>query len=111
MKAITVHRLSLQFDADQVTHGRPNEQANQAITLINQVLQRQPFSLSAQIVAARDEIEVECSTCEACDGKGWLHCNVGDDESPRLEIQRCDLCERYAGDEAAREAAAREEKK
>jgi hypothetical protein len=62
MDAITVHRLSLQFDADQVTHGRAIEQAAQAIALINQVLQRQPFGLSAQLIATRDEIEVESAT-------------------------------------------------
>jgi hypothetical protein len=66
MKAITIHRLSLQFDAGQITHGTPEEQAAQAISLINTVLQREPFGLSAQLFAARDEIEVgsESSTTE-----------------------------------------------
>jgi hypothetical protein len=27
MKSITIHRLSLQFDAGQITHGQPDEQA------------------------------------------------------------------------------------
>ena len=81
MKSITIHRLSLQFDADQITHGRPDEQAAQAIVLINTVLQRKPFGLAAQLIATRDEIEVESSTCEACGGLGWLRCNVGNDQS------------------------------
>jgi hypothetical protein len=62
MNSITIHRLSLQFDADQITHGGPEEQAAQAVALINQVLQRQPFGLSAQLIATRDEIEVESAT-------------------------------------------------
>jgi hypothetical protein len=104
---ISIHRLSLQFDGDQITHGRPEEQAAQAIALINQVLQREPFGLAAQLIATRDEIEVETSTCEACDGLGWLKCNVGNDQLPRFKIQRCDACEAYETDEAAQEAAAR----
>jgi hypothetical protein len=59
MKAITIHRLSLQFDAGQITHGTPEEQTAQAISLINTVLQREPFGLAAQLIATRDEIEVE----------------------------------------------------
>lgn len=109
MKSITVHRVALQFDADQVTHGHAEEQAAQAIDLINVVLQREPFGLSAQLIATRDEIEVESATeprCEACDGAGWIRCNVGNDQSPRSEIQRCDACERYDNDQAAQEAAA-----
>jgi hypothetical protein len=62
MKSITIHRLALQFDADQITHGSPEEQADQAIALINMVLQREPFGLAAQLLAARDEIEVESAT-------------------------------------------------
>lgn len=110
MNAITIHRLSLQFDAGQITHGRPEEQAAQAIALINTVLQQEPFGLSAQLIATRDEIEVESATqppCEACNDKGWLRCNVGNDQSPQHEIQRCDACERYHSDQAAQEAAAK----
>ena len=59
MNSITVHRLSLQFDAGQITHGSPEEQAAQAVALINAVLQRAPFGLAAQLIATRDEIEVE----------------------------------------------------
>jgi hypothetical protein len=107
MKSITVHRMSLQFDADQITHGRPEEQAAQAIALINVVLQREPFGLSAQLIATRDEIEVETEPpCEACDGAGWVRCSVGNDQSPQYAIQRCDACEQYDSDEAAQEAAA-----
>jgi hypothetical protein len=108
MKSIIIHRLSLQFDADQITHGRPGEQAVQAVALINAVLQREPFGLAAQLIATRDEIEVESATddhCEACGGLGWLQCNVGNDQVPQIEIQRCDACERYDSDRAAQEAA------
>jgi hypothetical protein len=30
---------------------------------------------------------------------------VGNDQSPKYEIQRCDACERYDNDKAAQEAA------
>jgi len=108
MNSITIHRLSLQFDADQITHGRSDEQADQAIELINSVLQREPFGLGAQLIATPDEIEVEStdeSPCPACDDKGWVRCNVGNDQSPKYQIQRCDACERIGSDEAAQEAA------
>jgi len=105
MKSITIHRLSLQFDADQITQGQPDDQADQAIDLINTVLQREPFGLSAQLIATRDEIEVESSTCEACEGKGWVRCNAGNDQSPQYQTQWCDACERFDSDEAAQEAA------
>ena len=107
MKAITIHRLSLQFDANQITHGNNDEQATHAVLLINTVLQREPFGLSAQIFAAPDEIEVVLtdSPCEACDDKGWVQCNIGNDQSPRYQIQRCDACERFDSDLAAQEAA------
>lgn len=59
MKTITIHRLSLQFDVDQITHGSAGKQARQAVDLINLVLQREPFGLGAQLIAHRDEIEVE----------------------------------------------------
>jgi len=59
MRTITVHQLVLQFDADQITQGKPQQQTNQAIDLINMVLQREPFGLGAQLIAHPDEIEVE----------------------------------------------------
>ena len=40
----------------------------------------------------------------SCGGKGWYFFNTGDSKSPRYEIQRCDICERYIGDLAALEA-------
>jgi hypothetical protein len=108
MSALTVHRLSLQFEADRVTHGNNAEQAAQTIDLINRFLKREPFGLSAQLIATRDEIEVEPaaeSPCEACDGDGWVRCNIGNDQSPQIQIQRCDACEKYGSDEEAQEAA------
>jgi len=105
MNSITIHRLSLQFDADQITHGQFHEQADRAITLINAVLQRKPFGLGAQLIATRDEIEVESSCCEACEGRGWVRCNIGNDASPKFQVQRCEACEQYDSDEAARKAA------
>ena len=59
MKVITIHRLSLQFDAGQITHGSRDDQARQAVDLINLILQREPFGLGAQLIVHRDEIEVE----------------------------------------------------
>jgi hypothetical protein len=59
MKIITIHRLSLQFDAGQVTHGGNTEQARQAVLLINRTLQREPFGLGAQLFDHPDEVEVE----------------------------------------------------
>ena len=59
MKTITIRRLDLQFDAGQITHGSTEQQARQAVDLINLTLQREPFGLGAQIFAHRDEIEVE----------------------------------------------------
>ncbi len=59
MKTITIRRLDLQFDANQVTRGSVEQQASQALELINLTLQRQPFGLGAQLFAHRDEIEVE----------------------------------------------------
>ena len=59
MKVITIHRLSLQFDAGQITHGGNEQQARQAVALINTLLQREPFGLGAQLIATPDEIEVE----------------------------------------------------
>ena len=59
MKTITIRRLDLQFDANQVTKGSTEQQARQALELINLTLQRQPFGLGAQLFAHPDEIEVE----------------------------------------------------
>ena len=59
MKVITIRRVDLQFDADQVTHGTKEQQAEQAIEQINLTLQRQPFGLGAQLIVHRDEIEIE----------------------------------------------------
>ena len=61
MKVITVHRLSLQFDANQITHGANEQQARRAVDLINLTLQREPFGLGAQLIVHRDEIEIESS--------------------------------------------------
>ena len=61
MKVITIRRLDLQFDADQVTCGSITKQADQALELINLALQREPFGLGAQLITHRDEIEVEAT--------------------------------------------------
>jgi hypothetical protein len=42
--------------------------------------------------------------CQPCNGKGWFFFNTGSDQSPRYEIQRCDVCEQYPGDLAALQA-------
>ena len=65
MKTITIRRVDVQFDADQITHGRAEEQADQAVELINLVLQREPFGLGAQLIVHRDEIEVEIQNQES----------------------------------------------
>jgi len=59
MKTITIRRLDLQFDANQVTKGSTEQQARQALELINLTLQREPFGLGAQLFAHPDEIEIE----------------------------------------------------
>ena len=59
MKTITIHRLSLQFDAGQITHGSARAQARQAVDLINLTLQREPFRLGAQLFDHADEVEIE----------------------------------------------------
>ena len=64
MKTITIRRLDLQFDANQITHGPTEQQARQAVDIINLSLQREPFGLGAQLFATRDEIEVECRQAE-----------------------------------------------
>jgi len=63
MKTIIVRRLELQFDAGQLTHGAAARQVDQAIALINQTLQREPFGLAAQLILHRDEIEIENQPC------------------------------------------------
>lgn len=59
-KTINIHKLQLQFDGDIITHGSAAKQAQQAINQINLILQREPMGLNAQLIAHRDEIEVEC---------------------------------------------------
>jgi hypothetical protein len=59
MKTITIRRLDLQFDAGQITKGSTEQQARQALELINLTLQREPFGVGAQLYAHPDEIEVE----------------------------------------------------
>jgi len=59
MKTITIRRIDLQFDAGQITTGSTEQQARQALDLINLTLQREPFGLGAQLFAHPDEIEVE----------------------------------------------------
>ena len=59
MKTITIRRLDLQFDSGQITKGSTEQQARQALELINLTLQREPFGLGAQLFAHPDEIEVE----------------------------------------------------
>ena len=65
MKVLTVHRLSLQFDANQITHGNNEQQVREAVELINLTLQREPFGLGAQLIVHRDEIEIESSQSDA----------------------------------------------
>ena len=64
MKTITIRRLDLQFDSNQITRGSAEQQARQAVDLINLTLQREPFGLGAQLYAHPDEIEVECRKAE-----------------------------------------------
>jgi hypothetical protein len=59
MNTITVRRVDLQFEAGQITHGDAAQQADQAIELINQVLQREPAGLGAQLIVHPDEIEID----------------------------------------------------
>jgi len=65
MKTITVRRLDLQFDANQVTHGKNEQQVRQAVDLINLTLQREPFGLGAQLIVHPDEIEVESNESDS----------------------------------------------
>lgn len=59
MKTITVMRIDLQFDADEVTHGTSEQQAHQAVDQINIVLQREPLGLCAQLFINPKEIELK----------------------------------------------------
>ena len=59
MTTIAIRRLDLQFDAGQLTQGSTEQQARQALELINQTLQREPFGLGAQLFAHPDEIEIQ----------------------------------------------------
>lgn len=59
MTTITLRRLDLQFDANQITGGKVDEQVMQAVERINEVLQREPFGLGARLITHSDEIEVE----------------------------------------------------
>ena len=49
MKVITIKEINLQFDGDQLTNGSALEQSTQAVDLINQTLQRQPYGLGARL--------------------------------------------------------------
>ena len=95
MKAITIHRLSLQFDAGQITRGDDDNQAREAVKLINLILQREPFGLGAQLIvhaadvltplvdflqAANEAVENCEESLEGLMGlRGWL-----EDRLPRL---------------------------
>jgi hypothetical protein len=52
MRAITITGVTLQFDADLSTSGSDLEQAREAIRLINLTLQREPYSLAAQVMGS-----------------------------------------------------------
>ena len=41
------------------------------------------------------------TNCEDCLGHGWLLCHLEGPIPKKLEIQRCDACERFADDNAA----------
>lgn len=105
MKSITIHRISLQFEANQITHGTPEEQANEALDMVNTVLLREMDNFGAQIITVRDEIEVEFEECKSCEGRGWLAVDIGNDVAPRREVQRCGACMEYPSDYEARKAA------
>jgi len=65
----------------------------------------EPYLPFHMVITTSDEIAVESSTCEACNDKGWVQCNIGNDQSPQLQIQRCDACELFESDEAAQAVA------
>ena len=95
MKSITIHGLSLQFDAGQVTHGGAEDQSRQAVEIINLTLQREPFGLGAQLIVHAADVLPELvdflqaaseavGNCEeSLEGliglRGWL-----EDRLPRL---------------------------
>src|SRR5436190_23005800 len=39
--------------------------------------------------------------CKACQDKGWIFTNTGNDQQSQYEIQRCDACELFESDIAA----------
>ena len=59
MKVITIHRVSIQFDAGSVAGRSLEETARNGIELLNEQLRNGMLELNAQIFAAPDEIEVE----------------------------------------------------
>lgn len=59
MRVITITGLSLQFDADQITQGSRDDQAQQAVELVNLSLQREPFGLGAQLITPREFTNAE----------------------------------------------------
>ena len=95
MKSITLHGLSLQFDAGEVTHGSDDDQARRAVELINLTLQREPFGLGAELIVHAADVLPELvnflqaaneavGNCEeSLEGliglRGWL-----EDRLPRL---------------------------
>ncbi|SRR5258707_1983777 len=56
--------------------------------------------------SARDDAieNTPCRPCKACDGKGWLFSDTGNDIESHYEIQKCDACEQFDSDIAAIEA-------
>src|SRR3954468_9453243 len=54
--------------------------------------------------AADDAVQnTSCNrpACKACEGKGWLFTDTGNDQESRYEIQGCDACELFKTDIAA----------
>jgi hypothetical protein len=69
VKTITAYRLKIQFDADQVTHGNKMKQVEQAVDLINGVLQRQPFGLGAALFIDEDQTAEDVTMEKLEDGR------------------------------------------
>lgn len=65
-KSILIHNLTIQFDADQNSESSLKEQAEDAIGIINGVLQREPFGMGVQITS----LEVNASDVQALDDEG-----------------------------------------